>query len=442
VVKYYFCRIQYYHIHVNKHLKANCSQIITNAGNAHQDKHDVPTNMDSMIVVKSNAAGRDTAKSGIVTCFYSTDVELKVGPQCQDDVQGEVSPFPSGERLSKDSVLFGRQYSNIYDKYQFDPRILDAGLHGSVRRCVDRSTGKKYAVKSIRKDNLHVRPHRLLREVTLLEEMLHTSIICLIEIIEDKDYMHIVTELCNGGMLFDRIVKESSDTNNDNPCFAEDKAARVIHQILIALQYMHERGIVHRDIKPKNVLFETADEDLTMKIINFGLSRSHDDRVDLPMSSIVGTPHYIAPEVLLGKYDKACNLWSVGIVAYILLCGYPPFNGVTDHQTQESVLLGWYKFHAMAWDVISIQAIDFVRGLLQIDPRQRMTTQQALMHPWIVKHVIHANDTSIRREEPPTPSRSVSCATMPMTLTVDNDDAAKRRLMSAFIQRASSEQWL
>jgi len=362
--------------------------------------------MDRMIVVKSDAAGRDTVKSDIVTCFCAADVELKVGEQCRDDVQGEVSPFPSGERLSRDSVLFRRQYSNIYDKYQFDPRILDAGLHGTVRRCVDRSTGEKYAVKSIRKDNPHFRPHRLYREVTLLEEMRHTSIICLVEVIEDEDYVHIVTELCNGGMLFDRIVMESSDTNNDNPCFAEDKAARVLHQILTALQYMHERGIVHRDIKPENVLFETADENSPIKLIDFGLSRSHDDRIDPPMSSIVGTTYYIAPEVLLGKYDKACDLWSVGIVAYILLCGYPPFNGVTDHQTKESVLLGRYKFHPVAWDVISIKAMDFIRGLLQMDPRQRMTTQQALRHPWIVTHVKHDNDTS--RREPPTPSRGNS----------------------------------
>jgi hypothetical protein len=98
-------RIQYYHINVNKQLKANCSQIITNAGNAHKDKQDVPTNMDRMIVVKSDAAGRDTVKSDIVTCFCAADAELKVGEQCRDDVQGEVSPFPSGERLSRDSSL-------------------------------------------------------------------------------------------------------------------------------------------------------------------------------------------------------------------------------------------------------------------------------------------------------------------------------------------------
>ncbi|KAL3802762.1 hypothetical protein ACHAW5_002438 [Stephanodiscus triporus] len=109
------------------------------------------------------------------------------------DAKGKVSPFPSGERLSKDSVLFGRQCSNVYNKYQLDPRIIDTGLHGSVQRCEDRSTGKKYADKSICKDNLDIKPDRLLPEVALLQEMRHTSIIRLIKVIKDEDYIHLLS---------------------------------------------------------------------------------------------------------------------------------------------------------------------------------------------------------------------------------------------------------
>jgi serine/threonine protein kinase len=302
-------------------------------------------------------------------------------------VQGQVSTFPSGKRLSKDAVLVGQQYSKVYDKYQVDPRILGTGLHGSVQQCIDRSTGKNYAVKLIRKDNPHVKPQGLVRKVALLQEMCHKSIIWLVEVIEDKNYIHLVTKLCNGRELFDRIVKESSNFKNDKLCFAEDKAVRIIHQILSAVHYMHERGIVHRDIKPENVLFKTAEEDSPIKIINFGLSWRHDNRADQPITSIIGMPYYIAPEVFLRKYDKACDLWSVDIILYILLCGYPPFNGATDNETHESVLLGWYKFHTKDWEDISVQAMDFVRGSLQMDPGQRMTTQQALSHPWIATYV-------------------------------------------------------
>ncbi len=149
-----------------------------------------------------------------------------------------------------------------------------------MQQCIDRSTGKRYAVKLICKDNPKVKPQRLLRKVSLLQEICHKSIIWLVEVIEDKDYVHLVTELCNGGELFDRIVKKSSDVKNDKPCFVEDKAARIIHQILSAIHYMHKRGIVHRDIKPENVLLETADEDSPVEIIDFGLSQRHDNRVD------------------------------------------------------------------------------------------------------------------------------------------------------------------
>ncbi len=135
-------------------------------------------------------------------------------------------------------------------------------------------------MKSIRKDNPKVKPQCLLRKVSLLQEICHKSIIWLVEVIEDEDYVHLVTELCNGRELFDRIVKKSSDVKNVKPCFAEDKAARIIHQILSAVHYMHKKGIVHRDIKPENVLFKTANKDLPVKIINFGLSRRHDNRVD------------------------------------------------------------------------------------------------------------------------------------------------------------------
>eukprot|EP00579_Thalassiosira_antarctica_P023209 CAMPEP_0201987002 /NCGR_PEP_ID=MMETSP0904-20121228/91569_1 /ASSEMBLY_ACC=CAM_ASM_000553 /TAXON_ID=420261 /ORGANISM="Thalassiosira antarctica, Strain CCMP982" /LENGTH=169 /DNA_ID=CAMNT_0048541089 /DNA_START=1302 /DNA_END=1807 /DNA_ORIENTATION=- len=164
------------------------------------------------------------------------------------------------------------KFSNIEYKYHIDPRILGTGQQGSVRECIDRVTGQRYAVKSIRKSDPSVKPGGLAREIMLLQEMEDSNIIQLVDVFEDADYVHLVTDLCTGGELFDKICEKSSNSDNGAACFAEDEAARIMYQILTAVSYMHKRGIVHRDIKPENILFEATDDDSTVKIIDFGLS--------------------------------------------------------------------------------------------------------------------------------------------------------------------------
>ena len=284
--------------------------------------------------------------------------------------------------------------ADVEDYYIVNPRVLGKGHQGTVRECADRSTGGRFAVKSMRKRDPDVDVRRVAREVEILRAAgRHRNIVRLVGAFEDGEYVHIVTELCRGGELFDRIKRKSADPENPAPCFAEGEAATVVHQILGAVSHMHGRGIAHRDIKPENVLFDAPDggegggSASRVRIVDFGLSRTHDACRDGPMSSLVGTPYYIAPEVLLGRYDASCDLWSVGVVAYILLCGYPPFGGSDDIRTRELVLRGRYAFHAEDWGGVSGEAMDFVRGLLRSDPRRRMTARQALSHPWIVRHV-------------------------------------------------------
>mmetsp|Transcript_3900 Transcript_3900/g.8583 ORF Transcript_3900/g.8583 Transcript_3900/m.8583 type:complete len:404 (-) Transcript_3900:58-1269(-) len=302
----------------------------------------------------------------------------------------EVSTTSSSAATSAPAICITGKFSNIEHKYYIDPRVLGTGNHGSVRECINRKTGQRYAVKSIRKSDPAVKPGGLAREILLLNEMKHQSIVQLVDIYEEADYVHLVTDLYEGGELFDKIVDKSSsgDDNNDVPCFAEDEAARIIHQILTAVFYMHDRDIVHRDIKPENILFETADEDSHIKIIDFGLSRKHRLGLEAPMTTIVGTPYYIAPEILRRRYDKSCDIWSVGVIAYTMLCGYPPFNGANNNQTHRSVLRGRYNFPVDEWKNISSEAMDFIQCMLQMDPRMRMTAEQALNHPWIVKHCV------------------------------------------------------
>jgi len=307
-------------------------------------------------------------------------VRLVSTPCDEDDIPPRpITSFPNEESITG-------ALSDIEYKYHVDSRILGTGHHGSVRACTDRTTGQRYAVKSICKSDPAMRAGGLAREISLLEEMKHDSIIQLVDVFEDAEFVHLVTDLCAGGELYDKIVDNTS-ADNGTPCLAEHKAARIICQVLKAVSYLHQKGIVHRDIKPENILFETNEEDSPIKIIDFGLSRKHRGRRgEPPMTTLVGTPYYIAPETLRKKYDKSCDLWSVGVIAYVILCGYPPFNGTSHDETHKSVLRGQYYFPAEDWKNISDEAIDFIYRALQMNPKKRMTADQALKHPWILKH--------------------------------------------------------
>ena len=152
----------------------------------------------------------------------------------------------------------------------------------------------------------------------------HPNVIKLYEYFEDDKNVYLVTELCEGGELFDRIVK--------NEYFNEALAAKTFKMILMALNYCHSQNIVHRDLKPENFLYSTNEESSDLKIIDFGLSKILAKGKLQRMKSRAGTPYYISPEVLTGNYDVSCDMWSAGCILYILLCGYPPFYG--DHNQE------------------------------------------------------------------------------------------------------------
>jgi len=302
-------------------------------------------------------------------------------------------------------VCITGRFSNIEHKYHIDPKVLGTGHHGSVRRCIDRTTRERFAVKSIRKSDPSVKIGGLQREIQLLDQMKHASIIQLRDVFEDEEYLHLVTELCEGGELFDKILERASRRSKipGQPlCFSEEEAARVLHEILMAVKYMHQQGIVHRDIKPENILFTSKEEGSPVKIIDFGLARHFNKSQEYSMRTVVGTPYYIAPEVLRKDYDDSCDLWSVGIIAYILLCGYPPFNGADNAAVYAAVKRGAYYFPASDWKHVSVEARDFIRRLLQVNVSKRMTIDQALRHPWMVRHT--ASMKVERRQEMDTTS--------------------------------------
>jgi calcium-dependent protein kinase len=182
-------------------------------------------------------------------------------------------------------------------------------------------------------------------------------------------------ELCTGGELFDRVIELGHLT--------ETQAAIIMQQILRAVFYLHENKIVHRDLKPENFLFldKQPVEKAILKIIDFGLSTRFEEGQMLSMKA--GTPYYVAPQVLQGRYDKACDLWSCGVIMYILLCGYPPFHGETDADVLTKVRLGNFTFNNADWKNISEDAKDLVRKLLKMNPKERYTADQALNHLWV-----------------------------------------------------------
>lgn len=269
---------------------------------------------------------------------------------------------------------------DVREKYRVDHNELGHGHYGVVRKCQNRVTKEFFAVKTIKKAKVG-RLETLKREIEILKTMDHPNIIKLVDVFEDDKYLHLVTELCTGGELFDRIIEKTKSAEGH---YSEQDAANLIKDVLSALEYVHTvHNISHRDLKPENFLFATPAEDSPLKIIDFGLSR-YDDEIG-HMSTKVGTPYYIAPEVLTRHYDKECDLWSVGVVAYVLLCGYPPFYGDTDAEIFASVKRGEFDFPSPDWDDISASAKQFIRRLLQVDPSKRPTAREALEHPWFAE---------------------------------------------------------
>ena len=308
-----------------------------------------------------------------------------------DEERGTPRAAPVSTCSSQESVAtvhhpcVTSQFVDIESHYLIDPTVLGVGHHGSVRQCIHRQTGKQYAVKSVCKLGPNVKIQGLVREIRLLQEMKHKSIIQLVDVYEDVEYVHLVTELCRGGELFEQIVEKSNSSGAG--CFSEVESARLLQQILQAVLYMQELNIVHRDLKPENILFTDKNKD-SIKIIDYGLARKHYANLGEPfMQTIAGTPYYIAPEILDKKYDNSCDMWSIGIIAYILLVGYPPFNGNNNNEVYAAVRKGTYSFPEEDWKHVSTEAQNFIVSLLQRDPLRRMTVAQALRHPWLLKNL-------------------------------------------------------
>jgi len=250
---------------------------------------------------------------------------------------------------------------------------LGSGAFSVVKEGSNKKTKQKVAIKIIKKETVEGDDIKLLRrEVHNLKTLDHPHILKLYEVYESKNEFFLVMELVEGKELFDKIVERGQ--------YSEKDASNITRQIISAIDYLHSKGIAHRDLKPENLLSVGTGDHEVIKVADFGLSKNFGDE---KMMTSCGSPGYVAPEVLeCETYDKAVDMWSIGVILYILLVGYPPFYADNDPALFKKIMACDYDF-GEGWDVISNTAKDLVKNLLVKDPKKRLTASQSLNHPFI-----------------------------------------------------------
>eukprot|EP00042_Codosiga_hollandica_P052729 m.675365 g.675365 ORF g.675365 m.675365 type:complete len:354 (+) comp58552_c2_seq23:515-1576(+) len=244
---------------------------------------------------------------------------------------------------------------------------------------------------------------QLIQEVDILKTLKHPNVIGIEEMYDTEDSLNIVLELAAGGELFDRIVEAQK--------FSEDETKFIFHQLFNAVKYLHDHAIIHRDLKPENVLLAAKTDNPIIKVTDFGLAKLVGPHSFV--KTLCGTPDYLAPEVvLLGMksgqsqnmgYGKEVDLWSLGVILYICLCGYPPFADDMPGQSltlSQQITQGVYTFPKDDWDAVSDGAKDLVKRLLTVDPAKRITLSECLSHPWMRDEKIKASvDAAVSQHE-------------------------------------------
>ncbi|KAF3670760.1 Calcium-dependent protein kinase 2 [Capsicum annuum] len=276
--------------------------------------------------------------------------------------------------LQVDSVLKTKT-GHLKEHYNLGDK-LGHGQFGTTFLCIEKGTGKKYACKSIAKRKLLTDEDvdDVRREIQIMHHLSgNPNVISIKGAYEDPVAVHVVMELCTGGELFDRIIKRGH--------YSERQAAELARTIVGVVEACHSLGVMHRDLKPENFLFVNDEENSPLKTIDFGLSMFF--KPGQIFDDVVGSPYYVAPEVLRKRYGPEADIWSAGVIIYILLSGVPPFWGESEEEIFDEVLHGDIDFELNPWPKISQGAKDLVRRMLVKDPKKRLTAHEVLCHPWV-----------------------------------------------------------
>jgi len=264
--------------------------------------------------------------------------------------------------------------SDVTDKYHVR-HVVGDGNFAVVRVCYSRSTRKEFAVKIIDKAKCQGKEHMIESEISILSAITHPNIIQLEEVFDFATEKYLVMEYVSGGDLFDAIAADIK--------YSETVARDMIKDLANALQYLHDRMVCHRDIKPENLLVIDHQNTKALKLADFGLAVA----VREPLFTVCGTPTYVAPEILAETgYGVKVDVWAIGVIMYILLCGYPPFSSRTNNQEElfDQILSGLFEFNSPDWDDTSYPAKELISWSLVVDPLQRYSAKEILQHPWIL----------------------------------------------------------
>ncbi|KAG6751104.1 hypothetical protein POTOM_045622 [Populus tomentosa] len=278
-------------------------------------------------------------------------------------------------RKPSTSVL-PHQTPRLRDHYLLSKK-LGQGQFGTTYLCTHKASNNLYACKSIPKRKLLCKEdyEDVYREIQIMHHLSgQPNVVQIKDTYEDPMFVHLVMELCEGGELFDRIVERGQ--------YSEKEAANLIKNIIGVVEYCHSLGVMHRDLKPENFLFDKPGDDAKLKTTDFGLSVFY--KPGQYFYDVVGSPYYVAPEVLLKYYGPQADVWSAGVILYILLSGVPPFWAETESGIFRQILQGKLDLESDPWPNISESAKDLVRKMLERDPRQRITAHEVLCNPWIV----------------------------------------------------------
>jgi len=284
--------------------------------------------------------------------------------------------------------IFTQEHKGNIDEYfEIERKDLGEGSYGVVNKARDKATDALRAVKTIDLKKV-TNAARFEKEVAIQQNLDHPHIVKLYDVFKDAKKMYLVMELCTGGELFDRIVAEAekhADDGKEGQAFDERGAANYMQQILGAMFYLHSKDFVHRDIKPENFLLQSKADNAAIKVIDFGLAKEFKPGSKELMKTKAGTPYYVAPQVLQGAYDEKCDIWSCGVICYILLCGYPPFYGDRDEDILRRVKKGDFDFPSPDWDEITSEGKNIIQSMLTLDPAKRPSAENLLDHAWL-KH--------------------------------------------------------
>jgi len=263
---------------------------------------------------------------------------------------------------------------DINEYYKITNKVLGQGYFAVVKVGKDLKTQEEVAIKFVKK-SLVEREETLANEIDILASVDHPNVVGLRAIFDTEEILFIVMDLMKGGELYEEIVKRKS--------FSEKDASSIMQQLFSALEYLHAKGIVHRDLKLENLLLvKDNDPNLTLKLADFGLSKLYQGKA---LQTACGTPFYVAPDILLGDgYGPGVDMWACGILLYVLLSGRLPFAADSDADLFKLIMVGDLVWKSPQFDTVSAEAKDLISKLIVVEPEQRWTATQALQHPWIV----------------------------------------------------------